>query len=446
MSGGGRGARVQPEIALHVIPAKAHCCPVKNFPGSKKVELPIFWSNIRLLRLDFTRKATLMFRSSSFGDILKLLPRQKIASFVKKRRSDFRARCFFTWDHLVAMLGGQLADIDSLRDVENLFDRHKSHHYHLHCKGVKRSTLADANNVRDYRVFADIAQALMAMDGGKNKKTKQLLSVLDSSPIQLCGRGHDWATETRTRTYNQGLKLHLMLTPRNGAIDYANITDMNVNDITDARDMTLESDRIYVFDKGYLDFNWWHEICETGSHFVTRIKKNTAYKVLETRPLADDEDENIIKDMVIELTNKTPRGGKINRLAGRRLRLIEIEHPGGKKDSPFYIISDMMEATGSEIADYYKQRWSIELLFKWLKQNLKIKRFMGESKNAILIQIFTAIIAYMLVRLYRKLLANSFTGRLKDLLVSLKTSLFQRPEDHSRRRTEPPDIQPMLLA
>ncbi len=385
-----------------------------------------------------------MFRSSSFGDILKLLPRQKIANIVKKRRSDFRSRCFFTWDHLVAMLGGQLANIDSLRDVENLFDRHKSHHYHLHCNGVKRSTLADANNTRDPQVFADIVQALMAMNAQGNKKTKQLLSALDSSPIRLCGRGHDWAEKTRVRLHAQGLKLHLMVTPGNGAITYANITDMNVNDITDAQNMTLESGLIYVFDKGYFDYNWWHEICETGSHFVTRIKKNTAYRVLETRSLSPDEDENILKDMVIKLTNKTPRGGKTNRLAGRRLRLIEIEHPGGKKDSPFYIISDMMDATASEIADYYKQRWSIELLFKWLKQNLKIKSFMGESKNAILIQIFVAIITYMLVRLYQKLLANSFTGRLKDLLVTLKTSLFQRPEGHHKRRPEPPDTQPML--
>lgn len=385
-----------------------------------------------------------MFRSSSFGDILKLLPRQKIANFVKKRRTDFRSRCFFTWDHLVAMLGGQLADLDSLRDVENLFDRHKSHHYHLHCNGVKRSTLADANNTRDPRVFADIAGALMAMDQRNNKKTKLLLSALDSSPIRLCGRGHEWADETRIRPHSQGFKLHLMVTPCDGAIDYLNITDMNINDVTDARNMPLESGRIYVFDKGYLDFNWWREICDAGSHFVTRIKKNTAFRVIETRPLAPDEDANILRDQIIELTNKTPRGGKKNRLAGRRLRLVEIEHPGGKKDQPFYIISDMMDMTASEIAERYKQRWSIELLFKWLKQNLKIKRFMGETRNAILIQIYVAIIAYMLVRLYRKMLGNSFSGRLKDLLVSLKTSLFQRLEGRTKRRTEPDDLQSLL--
>ena len=385
-----------------------------------------------------------MFIPSRFGNILKLLPRQKIANFVKKRGTDFRRRCFFTWDHLVAMLGGQLADLGSLRDMENLFDRHKSHHYHLHCTGVKKSTLSDANNTRDPLVFADIATALMAMNMRQNKKTKQLLSALDSSPIQLCGRGHEWAENTTTRTYCQGLKLHLMVTPGSGAIDYLNITDMNVNDITDAQSMPLESDRIYVFDKGYFDYNWWHEICEAGSHFVTRIKKNTAYTVLETRALAAKEDDHILKDMVIELSNKAPRSGKVNKLAGRRLRLIEIEHPGGKKDSPFYIISDMMEATASEIAACYKQRWAIELLFKWLKQNLKIKRFMGESRNAILIQIYVAIIAYLLLRLYKKLLGKNHRGRLKDLLVALKTGLFQRPENHDKQQTEPPDTQPML--
>jgi len=386
-----------------------------------------------------------MFRPSSFGDILKLLPREKISGFVQKRGTDFRCRCFFTWDHLVAMLGGQLAHLDSLRDVENLFDQHKSHHYHLHCKGVKKSTLADANNVRDHRVFADIVQTLITMENGRNKKTKQLLAVLDSSPIRLEGRGHDWAEKSRTRNANQGLKLHLLVEPYEGSIGYVNITDMNVNDITDAQNMDLEAGRIYVFDKGYFDYNWWFKIIESGSHFVTRIKKNSAFRVVETRPVLPDEKGNIINDQLIELSNKRPRGGKINKLAGRRLRLIEIEHPGGKKNSPFYIISDMMEASASEIAEYYKQRWRIELLFKWIKQNLKIKRFMGESKNAIMIQIFVAIIAYLLVRMYKKRLGNSFNGRLKDLLVILKTGLFQRRKSFDKRRRRQQEIQPMLL-
>ena len=163
----------------------------------------------------------------------------------------------------------------------------------------------------------------------------------------------------------------------------------------------------------------------------------------ETGSIGSGEEENILRDEIIELTNKHPRGGKINRLAGRRLRLISIKHPGGK-DTPFLIISDMLEATASEIAEAYKQRWSIELLFKRIKQNLKIKHFMGESKNAVLVQIFTAIIAYLLVLAYKKLLASNHTGRLKDLLVSLKTALFEPQRFNKRRRKPEIEIQPKL--
>ena len=381
-----------------------------------------------------------MFSPSILEEVLKLLPRDKISALVRKHGTDRWRKSFATWDHLVAMLGGQLSGLSSLRDVENLFDAHRSRQYHLHCAGVKKSTLGDANKSRDFSVFADIAQVMITRSGRKGRDAKELLSVLDSSPIRLEGRGHKWAQKSCSRAHNQGLKLHLMLTPQNAALDYAAVTDMNVNDITDARTMKLEGGRIYVFDKGYYDFNWWLEIIEAGSHFVTRIKTNAAYKVLELRALGENEDDNILKDQVIELTNKAPRAGKKNKLAGRHLRLIEIEHPGGKS-RPFLIVSDMLDATASQIADYYKQRWSIELLFKWLKQNLKIKRFMGESRNAILIQIFVAIIAYLLVRLYKNLLGTAHKGRLKDLIVTLKTGLFQPRQNSNRRRTGLPSMQ-----
>ena len=384
-----------------------------------------------------------MFNSSTLGEILKLLPRDKISKLVDKHGSDRWRKSFQTWDHLVAMLAAQLSGVSSLRDVENLFDAHRAQHYHLHCKGVKKSTLGDANKTRDYSVFADIAQAMIARSGSKGRKAKQLLSVLDSSPIRLEGRGHDWAEKSRTRAHNQGLKLHLLITPDDAAIDYAAVTDMNVNDISDARDMSLEKGRIYVFDKGYCDYNWWFEIIDAGSHFVTRMKKNAAYKVLETCPLGAGEDNNILKDQIIELTNKAPGGVRKNNLVGRKLRLVEIEHPGGK-NTPFFIISDMMDVPASDIADCYKKRWSIELLFKWIKQNLKIKRFMGESRNAVLIQIFVAIIAYLLVRLYKILLGKAHRGRLKDLIVTLKTGLFWPRQDHKRRRRPPPELQPEL--
>ena len=166
--------------------------------------------------------------------------------------------------------------------------------------------------------------------------------------------------------------------------------------------------------------------------------------MLETRTLSAGDDRNIIRDQVIALSNKAPRGGKINRLAGWKLRLVEIKHPGGK-DRPFLIVSDIMDASATQIAKWYKQRWSIELLFKWIKQNLKIKRFMGESRNAVLVQIFTAIIAYVLIRLYKTMLGTAHDGRLKDLMVTLKTGLFQ-PRQSYRRRPSHPQTQQVLWA
>ena len=375
-----------------------------------------------------------MFKPSIFGEILKLLPRDKISELVREHASDRWSKGFRSWDHLVAMLAGQLSGVTSLRDLEVLFDGKHRHHYHLHCCGVKRSTLSDANKARDYRVFADIAREMISRSGRKGRDVKKLLSVLDSSPIRLSGRGLDWALKNRTRSHNQGLKLHLALSPDDGGLDFASVTDMSVNDITEAGNMTLESGRIYLFDKGYCDYNWWSDIIEKGSHFVTRIKKNAAYKVLETCPLGADEADNVIRDQIIILTNKAPRAGKTNKLAGRKLRLVEIEHPGGK-NRPFLIVSDILDASPTRIADLYKQRWSIELLFKWIKQNLKIKRFMGESRNAILIQIFTAIIAYTLVRLYKFRLGTAHKGRLKDLITTLKTGLFQPRQSTKRRRS-----------
>ena len=362
-----------------------------------------------------------MFRTSMFGGLLKLLPREIVHKATREHASDRWCKSFKTWDHLVAMLAAQLTGRTSLRETELLLAAHPKHHYHLHCAAVKRSTLADANRSRDHAVFASITSALIARLGRRERGANAMLSILDSSPIRLDGRGHEWARESTTRHANQGLKVHLLLAPEEGWLDYASITDMNVNDITEAMNLPIKADRIYLFDKGYCDYNWWLEIIEAGSHFVTRIKTNAAWRTLEVRPVADD---HILSDRTIELTNKSPRAGKTNRLAGHPLRLVEIRHPS-RKGKTILILSDMMEATAAEIAALYKRRWDIELLFKWIKQNLKIKRFMGESRNAILIQVYVAIIAYLLLRIYRSMLCPTIALRLKDIADICKTSLFQ---------------------
>ena len=356
-----------------------------------------------------------------FGDLLKLLPRTVVHKAAIKHGSNRWRKSFNLWDHVVAMVGVHLAGRTSLREAELLFSHARSRHFHLNCRSVKRSTLADANKTRDSAAFADIVKQLIAAGGRRERQTGAMLSILDASPIQLDGRGHAWAQASRYMNRSQGLKLHLLMTPDDGNLEYAAITDMNVNDITEAHNVPLEAGRIYLFDKGYCDYNWWCDIIAAGSHFVTRIKINAAWRIIEERPVIAPD---IVSDHIIELTNKAPRAGKINHLAGRPLRLVEINHPAGK-GTPFLIVSDLLDVPAEEIAAFYKRRWDIELLFKWIKQNLKIKRFLGESRNAIVIQILTAIIAYLLLRAYRNLLGKKIAPRLKDLVVRCQIGLLQ---------------------
>ena len=375
-----------------------------------------------------------MFRNSMFGEILKLLPQREIQKIVKAHKGDRYRKSFKTKDHLIALLTGQLSGATSLREVETTLNAHPNVHYHLGTKAVKRSTLADANRVRDFRVFQDIATAVMKQLNEPQKKLEWMVTVLDSSPIRLAGRGHEWAQETLTRDHNMGLKLHVQYNQSADQIEYVEVGDACINDITVAQDIAMVPNRVYVFDKGYCDYNWWKNIGDEGSLFVTRLKKNAAYQVLENYEITEDDKGFILKDQRVTLTNRHPRAKKINKLAGVELRLIEIRHPSNQ-EKPFMIVTNAVRASAATIAGWYKKRWSIELLFKWLKQNLKIKRFMGESRNAIMIQIFIAMIAYALMKLYEAIHRKPH-GRLKDLCTLLKTTLFIRPDlqQHVLRR------------
>lgn len=371
-----------------------------------------------------------MFSNSMFGEILKLLPQREIQKIVKAHKGDRYRKSFKTKDHLIALLTGQLSGATSLRDLEITLNSHPTLHYHLGTKEVKRSTLADANRVRDFRVFRDIAMAVMKQLNEPQQKLEWMVTVLDSSPIRLVGRGHEWAQETATRDHNMGLKLHVQHNHSADCIEYAEVGDACINDITVAQQIALESNRIYVFDKGYCDYNWWKKIGDKGSLFVTRLKKNAAYKVLQRYEVKEEDKEFILKDQRITLTNRHPRAKKTNELTGVELRLVEIRHPSNQ-EKPFMIVTNALHASAESIAGWYKNRWSIELLFKWLKQNLKIKRFMGESRNAIMIQIFVAMIGYALMKLYEAMYRKPYV-RLKDLCTLLKTTLFIRPQLQQR--------------
>lgn len=372
-----------------------------------------------------------MYNNTMLSEILKLLPRGKIKKIVDEHKGDHYAKTFKSWDHLVAMITGQMAGITSLRELAVTVNSHPECHYHLHTQNVKRSTLSDANNNRDFAIFRDISTDLISHLRGQKKVFHNVLTVLDSTLIRLASRGHEWADKTTTRAHNKGLKIHVQFNHSDDCIEYVEVNNATLNDVTVAQKLSLDANRIYVFDKGYCDYNWWKAIADKGSTFVTRLKKNAAFTVLKSFEIADEDKNFILRDRIITLSNRHPRAKKVNDLSGIPLRLVEIQHPSGKEE-PFMIVTNTLDASAQCIAGWYKERWSIELLFKWLKQNLKIKRFMGESRNAIMIQIFIALISYVLLKLYQNLSQGSL--RLKDVCTLVKTHLFTRPKLQQRKQ------------
>lgn len=366
-----------------------------------------------------------MYRNTRFGDLLKVFPRPLFKRCVETYQSDKHNKGFSTWDQFLSLMFGQLSGSRSLRELEAGYNSLSEHHYHLGCDAIKRSTLSDANRKRDAGVFEAICQGLLNQAHRRvRKEVKELLYLLDSTPICLRGRGYEW-TESGSMSRVPGLKMHVLYSPDAQLPCGAKLTPSSVNDIEAGRDLVLEKGAKYVFDKGYCDYGWWWEIERSGAYFVTRLKRNAAIQVIESHSVSDE----ILSDDTIRLSNRRP-GGKRNAYIKplRRVVVHRADH-----DEPLVLVTNLMEVPAEEIASLYKRRWAIELWFKWIKQNLKIKKFLGRSENAVKIQILVALITYLLAARYRHL-----SGSTQDFylwMAELKATLFQRPElDHLVRK------------
>ena len=296
----------------------------------------------------------------------------------------------------------------------------------------KRSTLSDANSHRDAGLFEALCNVLMStVHRQARKEAKELLYLLDSSPIVLKGRGHDWALSQQSSRVT-GLKLHLLFARDVGVPCKIKVGPANENDITYAQTMALESEAMYVFDKGYYDYNWWYKIDQCDSYFVTRFKSNAGLSIVSDRSIEGCED-HILSDQVVTFNNRRPGGKRVNDYYGTPLRKVVVHRED--KETPLVIATNDMTRSAEQIAALYKQRWDIELLFKWLKQRLKIKRFVGETDNAIKLQIYVGLISYLLVHRYKKM--SGCTQAFYLWLTELKTTLFNRDrttnDDRKRR-------------
>jgi IS4 transposase len=392
-----------------------------------------------------------MFKISRFHALIKPISPAHFNQSVARHRADKHSKGFSCWDQLIAMLYAQLSGAQSLRQLEAGFNSQYTHHYPLGVSSIRRSTLADANHKRPAAVFADTARTLMALARRPvRKEVDEVLYLIDSTSLTLSGPGFDaWTQQPRTRN-TQGMKLHVLLeagTAEAVVPCAASLTMANVNDITEAVKLPLQQGARYVFDKGYCDYTWWARLDRAGAHFVTRFKRNAALRVEQSLPIAEAAASVILADEIVRLSNRHP-GAKRRNPYTQALWRITVRRPDNAK--PLVLATNDLTSDALTIAAHYQARWRIELYFKWIKQHLRIKQFLGRSENAVRIQVLTALIAYLLLTLLRQRQGDA--RPLWTLLGEVRATLFQRPQLdalHYRRRQEQrsafAQLQPQLL-
>ncbi len=336
--------------------------------------------------------------NSVFHDVLKLLPWDEVDRLTRAHDADGSARLLKTKPHLIALLYGQLSGATSLREVVVALESQASGLYHLGGGPVKRSTLAEANKARPSAVFSGLLSALM---GRAHRRLRQELGgcvrLIDSTSVRLSELSAHWA---QFSTGVNGAKVHVVYDPDADCPCYSAVTPTRVNDITAAQAMPIEPGATYVFDLGYYDYAWWARLHDAGCRIVTRFKSNTPLTITDKRPLPSGG--NVLSDTVGYLPKRQAKNRKNPFAAPVREIRVVIE-----TGAVLRILTNDLKAEAQTIADLYKRRWAIELFFRWVKQTLKIRHFMGASENAVRIQIAVALIAFLLLRLAQKTVSNT---------------------------------------
>jgi hypothetical protein len=354
---------------------------------------------------------------SIFAQVLQFIPRAEFAAAVRQHQAERHARGFSCWTQLVAMLFCQLGRAQSLREIVGGLACCEGKLQHL---GValapKRSTLAYANEHRPWQLFQSVFTALYqrcvadARQWGRRKfRFKHKLLSLDATLIPLCLSMFDWAHYRRSKG---AVKLHLILDHDGYLPRFAVITDGKGSDLEVARGLEFEPGTMLVIDRGYQDFAWWLELSRRKVFFVTRLKDNAEYGIVESRTA--DGERGILRDELVVLA-KLQEAGSVALM--RRIE-VWVEH----KQESMVFFTNHLKLAASTIAAIYKDRWQVELFFKALKQSLRIKTFVGTSANAVMIQIWTALIAMLVVKYLQ--LRSSFGWSLSNLIALLRHQLF----------------------
>ncbi len=324
------------------------------------------------------------------NELLNLIPRHRFETVVNNLSGNRYVKRFDCWNQLTVLLYAQASAKDSLRDIEQAFKVNSERLYHLGLPTIKRSTLADANKTRSYRIFESLFYRLLERCKDitpKHKfKFKNPLYTLDATIIDLCLAAFPWA---KFRTTKGALKLHYQFDHSGSIPSFLVVTDAKHHEVRVAqKNFDILADSIYCFDKGYLDFGWFRRIKEAKSCFVTRAKDNLNYAVIGQHN--EPNKKGVLSDEIITLS-----GYYQSKDYPEKLRLIHYYDK--KTDKTLTFLTNNFSLCSLTIAQIYKARWQIEIFFKWIKQNLKIKTFLGTSKNAVLTQIWVAMCYYLIL-------------------------------------------------
>ena len=329
--------------------------------------------------------------NSVMHDLLKRIPWGQFEAVAEKHGSDRCVRRLSTKSQLIALLHAQFSGASSLREIVTTMASHEARLYHLGATAPKRSTLADANAKRSAEPFAELFDVVLAQaHRGLRKATKEAVRLIDATRIPLNALSTSWA---RYDTRSNGVKVSIVydpdaIVPVRFAINLA-----RTNDMVPAKEFPIEPGATYVFDMGYYSFIWWGDLDAQGCRFVTRLKSNTPTRVVAERPVA--EYGPIVVDQVVMLPQRL-QYARSHRLGEKPVREVHVVIDSGKT---LRLVTNDLTSPAEEIADLYRTRWQIELFFRWIKQTLKIRRFLGTSENAVRVQIAVALIAYLLLRM-----------------------------------------------
>ena len=375
-----------------------------------------------------------------FAQILKFVPRHEFETLAKQHHSGRSFRTASRWSQFVMLTLAQLAGRNSLRDIVENVSAQAHRLYHLGSSKMSRSNLARINEGKSYglyeALFGKLLKRCQSKVPGHDFRFKNALYSLDASTIDLCLSAFPWAD---FRTTKGAIKLHVGLNHSGYLPEFVTITEGKTADITVGRTLTFPKGSMIAIDRGYNDYSWFNQLTEKGIFFVTRLKSSAMVRVVERRPVLTAK--GLTSDQIIEFT-----AVKAARECPIQLRRIGYRDPDTGKHYVF--LTNNFKLAAKTIADIYKARWQVELFFKWIKQNLKIKSFIGTSKNAVMTQIWIAMCVYLILAFIK--FQSKLRKSMQQILRLLQLNLFEKRDLMALLRGDPvydnrPDINQMAL-